>query len=77
MQQATPVNATVEPLTEKQAAEVMWIYYRDHKAQLAPDIKEYRDFILAELIKGTSVERVFARFTRLPEPPAPARRVRC
>jgi hypothetical protein len=76
MQQAATVHNAVKPLTEQQATEVMWVYYRDHKAQLAPDIKEYRDFILTELVKGTPAEQVFARFTRLPEPPAPARRVR-
>lgn len=49
---------------ENQAAEDMWIYYRDHKTQIVANVKKYRDFILGELIQGRPVAQVFAQFTR-------------
>ena len=72
---ATAVCAT-KTLSEGQAAEAMWVYYKQHKAELMTDIKEYRDYILAELVKGVSAEKVFLQFVRAPEPAMPARRVR-
>jgi hypothetical protein len=64
---------TSPSLTESQAAEIMWVYYRDNKSQLITDIKEYRASILARLMDGMAVEQVFAPFARLAEP---VRRVR-
>lgn len=52
--------AVIELRTESEAAEVMWLYYRDNKAQLVSYIKEYRAQILGALMAGTPVETVFA-----------------
>lgn len=49
---------------ENQAAEDMWTYYRDHKAQIVSNVKKYRDFILDALIQGQPVAQVFAPFMR-------------
>lgn len=76
MLQARIAEPVVEPLSESQAAQAMWIYYRDHKADLNPDIKEYRDFIFSQLMDGTPVEQVFAQFTVAPEPVKRARPVK-
>jgi hypothetical protein len=56
--------AAVEPRTEREAAEVMWLYYRDNKAQLVSYIKEYRAQILTELMAGVPVETVFAPYLK-------------
>jgi hypothetical protein len=61
-------------LTEGQAAEIMWIYYRDHKAQLINDIKLYRSGILTKLMEGLAVEHVFAPFVKPAAPAKPLRR---
>ena len=76
MQQAATADRALKPLTETQAAEAMWVYYRDHKAQLIPDIRDYRASILAELMQGIPADQVFAPFARPPEPATPVRRVR-
>lgn len=67
-------NCTTKPLTESQAAEIMWVYYRDNKAQLISDIKEYRAGILAKLMYGMAVEQVFAPFVKPAKPAKPMRR---
>jgi hypothetical protein len=54
--------AAIELRTENEAAEVMWLYYRDNKAQLVSYIKEYRAQILTELMAGVPVETVFAPY---------------
>ena len=54
----------VSPLTEAQAAQAMWNYYKNHKAQLIAHIKEYRATILSQLMTGLSAEQVFAPFSR-------------
>jgi hypothetical protein len=52
----------------------MWVYYRDQKAQLVSDAREYRDFIHTQIVSGIPVEQVFAQFSRPPEPiPKPGR----
>ena len=70
----TASGRTSSPLTESQAAEIMWVYYRDHKSQLISDIKEYRAGILAQLIDATPAAQVFAPFAKPAEPARPARR---
>ena len=52
----------LRPLTEAQAAQSMWVYYRDHKPQLVAHIRAYRAAILSELMARLPVERVFAPF---------------
>ena len=64
----------VSPLTESQAAEIMWVYYRDHKTQLITDIKDYRASILAALMQGAPADQVFAPFVKPLEPTKPLRR---
>ncbi len=76
MRKATAAVCATKTLSESQAADAMWVYYRQHKGELITDIREYRDFILAELGKGVSAEKVFAQFARAPESATPARRVR-
>ena len=76
MTKAAAAVCATKTLSESQADEAMWAYYKAHKAELMTDIREYRDFILAELGKGVSVEKVFARFARAPEPAVRVRRVR-
>jgi hypothetical protein len=41
---------------------MMWIYYRDHRATLIEETKEFRNEILSALIAGTSPEDVFAPY---------------
>lgn len=67
-------SCKVQILTEQQAAEIMWVYYRDNKPQLISDIKEYRAGILAGLMGGTAVEQVFAPYFKPAEPIKSARR---
>ena len=67
-------DPTSVPLTEGQAAEIMWMYYRDNKARLVSDIKEYRAGILVKLMDGIAVEEVFAPFVKPAEPPKLKRR---
>jgi hypothetical protein len=67
-------NRALPPLSESQAAEIMWVYYRDHKSQLISDIKEYRAGILATLMDGMPAAQVFAPFAKPAEPAKPMRR---
>ena len=60
----TPHVASVKPLSEDQAAQTMWLYYRDNKARLVSHIREYRDAILCQLMAGVPVEAVFAPYLR-------------
>lgn len=61
-------------LTEEQAAEIMWVFYRDNKLQLIGNIKEYRVGILAKLMDGMAVEQVFAPYFKPAESTKPMRR---
>lgn len=65
---ATPGADACRPRKEDEAAQLMWAYYKEHKAQLITDIKEYRAAILAGLMQGTPVDRVFAPYVKPPEP---------
>ena len=69
-------DVVAKPLTDTQATDVMWGYYRDNKANLMTDIKEYRDFILSELLSGVPAAQVFARFMALPAPTKHVRHIR-
>ena len=44
------------------AANLMWEYYIANKAILKSDMREYREFIVQELMTGKKVEDVFAPF---------------
>lgn len=74
MQQAVTLDRSIKSLSENQATEVMWEYYRDHKAQIIADIKEFRAFILTELMQGIPAEQIFAQYARPPAPVSPLRR---
>jgi hypothetical protein len=65
---------TARPRTESEAAETMWVHYRDNKAQFIADIREYRSSILSDLMRGVPVEQVFAPFVKPAEPVRPMRR---
>lgn len=67
-------NRALPPLSESQAAEIMWVYYRDHKSQLISDIKEYRAGILTQLMDGKPATQVFAPFAKPAEPAKSVRR---
>ena len=74
---ATPAPAT-EPklLTETQAAEAMWTYYKANRLNIHTDCKQFRDRILFELMQGATPEKVFERFALYPEPEAQEQPVR-
>ncbi len=61
-------------LTEKEAAVVMWLYYRDHKPLLIANIGDYRAGILAQIMAGAAVEGVFAPYFKPAEPVKSVRR---
>jgi hypothetical protein len=65
--------ASVRPLKEDDAAQVMWTYYKDRKSQFVDHIREYRGAILSALMAGEPVEAVFAPYVR---PAQPAKVVR-
>jgi hypothetical protein len=44
------------------AANLMWEYYVANKAILKSDVREYREFIVQELMQGKKVEDVFSPF---------------
>ena len=52
------------PVSQAEAADAMWIYYRDNKLSLMPDTKEHREQILAQLKAGVSIEEVFAPYRK-------------
>lgn len=68
MQKSTAAEIVAKPLSENAAAEAMWLYYRDNKTQLVSEVKENRDYILAQIVAGVSAAQAFAQFTRVPEP---------
>ena len=47
---------------EEDAAQVMWQYYQGHRGELIEGIKEFRNDILANLIKGMSPEEAYAPY---------------
>jgi len=71
---AKAVAAPLAPLSEDAAAQAMWLYYRDHKAQLITDIRDYRAGILGQLMAGVAVEVAFAPYFKPTEPAKPPRR---
>jgi hypothetical protein len=71
---ATAAVSEIKPVTESAAAERMWIYYRDNKAKLISDIKEYRESIVLQLMAGHAVEQVFAPFIKPLQAAKPERR---
>ena len=44
------------------ASNLMWEYYVANKAILKSDVREYREFIVQELMQGKKVEDVFSPF---------------
>ena len=58
---------TLQAISENKAAVLMWEYYRDSKAILVADVREYRDHILAQLMLGKPVASVFLQFTKVEE----------
>lgn len=69
-----PGAEALRPRKEDEAAQLMWMFYRAHKAQLITDIKEYRAAILAALMQGMPVDRVFAPYIKPAEPTRAAKR---
>ena len=49
---------------------VMWKFYSQHKSSLPDDIREYREEIIVELMKGQQVEEVFDSYGGVPAPSA-------
>jgi hypothetical protein len=73
MQQPAADDHPSKTLTENQAALEMWTFYRDNKARLSHEVRNFREVILAEFMQGVPAEQVFARFVNEPESPAPVR----
>ncbi len=77
LQSAQASPPTSASLSEEQAAQTMWEYYRDHKSQLIADIKEYREAILRDLMRGIPADTAFAAYFRMsPAKPLDAKAVR-
>jgi hypothetical protein len=68
MQKSPAAEFVAKPLSENAAAEAMWLYYRDNKTQLVSEVRDNRDYILAQIASGVPAAKAFARFTRAPEP---------
>ncbi len=72
MQKAVAPTPAIAPtpklLTETQAAEAMWTYYKANRMNIHTDCKQFRDVILFELMQGATPEKVFERFALYPEP---------
>lgn len=68
--QSTPAKS----MSEDEATQIMWVYYRDNKSQLVAHIKEYRAHILEQLMAGVAVDQVFAPFFKPVETAKPLRR---
>jgi len=56
-------------IVEAQAAQVMWLYYRDHKPEFVHNIRDYRGAIFASILQGDPVDQAFAPYLRV-QPPA-------
>ena len=79
MKQAIARDCEIKLLTENQAAQDMWLYYRANRAEIHSDVRQYRDVILAQLMQGVAVEQVFAPFSLYAvhqEPAEPAKPVK-
>ena len=68
MQKAAAADRCTKTLTQTNAAEIMWLYYRDNKAQLQRVVGEHREAILTELMQGVAADKVFSRFSLDAEP---------
>ena len=51
-------------LSEKQAALLLWEYYKKHKLELVSEIRAHRDALRALLMQGVAVEVAIAPFQR-------------
>ena len=47
---------------------IMWRYYSDNKSLLSEYVREFREEIIVELMKGESVEDVFESFGAVIDP---------
>ena len=47
---------------------IMWKYYSENKSQLSEYVKDFREEIIVELMKGESVEDVFDSFGGVIDP---------
>jgi hypothetical protein len=48
----------------------MWKYYSENKSLIPEHVREFREDIIVELMKGESVEDVFASYGGVASPPA-------
>ena len=76
MRKAAAAYNCPKTLTEKKAAEIMWLYYRVNKTQLQSVVAEYREDILAKLKQGVAAKCVFSVFA-LDAAPMPTRKPKC
>lgn len=72
--QKSASESVVQLLSESQAAQEMWLYYKENKALLAHDIKEYRELILSNLMQGQAAIEVFAPFMQSAEMPVASKK---
>ena len=68
------IKPSVKQRLEDEAVEAMWVYYRDHRAELIEEIKEFRKEILAGLVAGQPPAEVFAPYVIQAELPKKKRR---
>ena len=61
---AKPKSKAVKLPKEADAAHAMWLYYRDHKAQLHQGVRASRDTILRAIMTGTPVDLAFQPFAK-------------
>jgi hypothetical protein len=65
---------TVKTLTDEEAAQVMWCFYKEHKPVLVADIRHHRPAILAALRAGLPAAVAFAPYHKpVVAGPAPRR----
>ena len=57
----------VKKLTDAEAREIRWTYFKANRASFIPEITDFSDVILQALLTGVTVEDAFAPYLRLVE----------
>ena len=63
-QDRPPVKRAAKLQKETEAAQAMWMYYRDNKPSLSNNIRNHREVILQGLLAGVPVELAFAPYAK-------------
>jgi len=62
MQRDTQEKECAKVLSESAATQAMWDFYKFRKALYIPDIREYRIYIIGQLMLGVSPQHAFKQF---------------